>query len=220
MLLEIVAANNHHLRWPQIANAIPGRTGKQCRERYMNHLKPSLKLASWSPLEDAMIFHVFLTQGSRWAMMSKLIVGRTDNSIKNRYHHLKRRFEKRVQSMSSSDRIDSLARELKTRHDVTPPGDDLMPLMFKYVAVQIKSRDRSRIEAEQVSFFGPWRAPESMEACRRCGLYVPSAQTGRLICKTSGWCETCGQVSTCLSGNMLRTIHNASTTGQDSKIQN
>ena len=34
--------------WARIASLLPGRTGKQCRERWCNNLDPSLKKGAWS----------------------------------------------------------------------------------------------------------------------------------------------------------------------------
>jgi hypothetical protein len=67
------------MQWPMVAQSLAGRTGKQCRERYVNHLNPRLKTSEWSPVEDATIFHLYNTLGSHWAKMSKIIPGRTDN---------------------------------------------------------------------------------------------------------------------------------------------
>jgi hypothetical protein len=39
-------------QWSEIAEAIPGRIGKQCRERWFNHLDPSIKKGGWSDAED------------------------------------------------------------------------------------------------------------------------------------------------------------------------
>ena len=91
------------LKWSVVAKAVPGRSGKQCRERYLNHLTPNIKLSSWSPMEDALIFRLYETEGSKWSMMAKLLRGRTDNGIKNRYHHLKRRLERKVQTTPASE---------------------------------------------------------------------------------------------------------------------
>jgi hypothetical protein len=34
----VVAANGNSRKWSEIAQHIPGRSGKQCRERYINHI--------------------------------------------------------------------------------------------------------------------------------------------------------------------------------------
>lgn len=39
-------------KWSLIADKIPGRIGKQCRERWSNHLDPALRKGEWSKEED------------------------------------------------------------------------------------------------------------------------------------------------------------------------
>jgi hypothetical protein len=39
-------------KWSQIAQQLPGRIGKQCRERWHNHLNPNINKAPWSEQED------------------------------------------------------------------------------------------------------------------------------------------------------------------------
>lgn len=43
MLLDLVAKYGSR-KWSLIARMMPGRLGKQLRERYNNHLKPGLKV--------------------------------------------------------------------------------------------------------------------------------------------------------------------------------
>lgn len=44
--------------WSFIARQLKGRLGKQCRERWYNHLNPDINRAPWSGEEDAMIIEV------------------------------------------------------------------------------------------------------------------------------------------------------------------
>jgi hypothetical protein len=94
LLLNIVKNMQMPMKWSIVAQSLPDRTGKQCRERYVNHLNPRLKVTDWNALEDAMIFHLYNSMGSHWAKMSKIIPGRTDNGIKNRFHNLRRQYER------------------------------------------------------------------------------------------------------------------------------
>ena len=45
------------LKWSDVAELLPGRLGKQCRERWFNHLDPSVKKTPWSPREDEILFN-------------------------------------------------------------------------------------------------------------------------------------------------------------------
>ena len=42
-------------RWSLIANNLIGRIGKQCRERWHNHLNPEIRKDPWTPEEDKVI---------------------------------------------------------------------------------------------------------------------------------------------------------------------
>lgn len=73
-------------RWSEIATHIPGRVGKQCRERWQNHLDPSVSKAAWSPEEEAKLLRLHNAIGNKWVEIAKRMPGRTDSSVKNQFH--------------------------------------------------------------------------------------------------------------------------------------
>ena len=86
-------------RWSMIATTIAsGRVGKQCRERWTQHLSPDLKRTDWSTEEDNAILQGVAVMGTRWCDIVKdtVLSGRTDNSIKNRFYALQRKMKASV----------------------------------------------------------------------------------------------------------------------------
>ena len=80
-------------KWSKIASYLPGRQGKQCRERYVNHLDPNLKKGEWTDEEEALLIAYHEQHGNRWANIAKHLPGRSDNDIKNHwYSTIQRKF--------------------------------------------------------------------------------------------------------------------------------
>lgn len=73
-------------KWAQASKIISGRTGKQIRERWFNHLNPDVKRGCWNEEEDEQIFELYQKFGTSWSKIAKYMPGRPENSIKNRFY--------------------------------------------------------------------------------------------------------------------------------------
>ena len=99
-ILGDIVRKNGAARWSNVASYLPGRAGKQRRERWFNHLCPEVKKGSWSAEEDRVIMESVARYGTRWSKIVKLMPGRTDNAIKNRYNSAMRR-QKRLDKLNN-----------------------------------------------------------------------------------------------------------------------
>ena len=81
--------------WVVIATRLgTNRTGKQCRERWVNQLDPSICKEVWSPEEERILTRAHEKYGNKWAKIAKLLPGRSDNACKNKINGAIKRHQK------------------------------------------------------------------------------------------------------------------------------
>ena len=96
-------------RWSLIASHLKGRNGKQCRERWHNHLDPTIKKHPFTKEEDRILLEAHASVGNKWALISSLLPGRTHNAVKNRWHSALKRFSNVMQHNSGALRAAAIA---------------------------------------------------------------------------------------------------------------
>lgn len=131
-------------KWSKAASYIPGRSGKQCRERWLNNLSPNLKKSSWNDEEDELIFALYKKYGSAWSKIAKHFNGRTENSIKNRFYSTIRRLA--LDRSRQSTALDSLT--IKTEED---RESMVNPILEK---IQAKKHKIDSLKAEGINSSG------------------------------------------------------------------
>lgn len=78
-------------KWSEIAALIPGRIGKQCRERWLNHLDPTIKKGPFSEEEMRILMEMHAEHGTKWSEIAKHLPGRSENTLKNKWNCMNRR---------------------------------------------------------------------------------------------------------------------------------
>jgi hypothetical protein len=80
--------------WNEISQQVPGRTARQCRERWNLYLSPDVKNDPWPPEDEAKLFAVYCQIGPKWTLLARLFPNRTPNNVKNKVKQSLRRAQK------------------------------------------------------------------------------------------------------------------------------
>lgn len=131
--------------WSTIAAHIQGRIGKQCRERWFNHLSPEVRKTNWSPEEDRIIIEAHHRLGNKWTAISKLLDGRPANAIKN---HWNSTLLKRIQD--SNGGMPSIRRERKNSKTKSL-SPSFMPLSQNPINLSTNSLNSFSSEDDELS---------------------------------------------------------------------
>ncbi|OQS06410.1 Myb-related protein [Thraustotheca clavata] len=154
------------------------RTGKQCRERWHNHLDSTIRKEPWSKEEEELLIRAHKEHGNQWSKIAKLFHGRTDNAIKNRWFAKQRRESRRTnKSMPPYSHLastSSFLSRLKSFHDdddaqLTPRPTKANPSTDLYMSPKqpwiSSARPESTTWSHQAMLQSatPWRYLQQME---------------------------------------------------------
>lgn len=94
--------------WKKIAQVISQRiyqerTSKQCRERWMHHIKMNISRSRWTESEAELLFKLQFKMGNKWSEILPFFPGKSQNDIKNFFNATVRRNIRRFNSRKSED---------------------------------------------------------------------------------------------------------------------
>ncbi|KAG7380916.1 hypothetical protein PHYPSEUDO_006686 [Phytophthora pseudosyringae] len=129
------------IRWCDLALHLPGRIGKQCRERWCNHLDSRIRKGQWTPEEDDMVFRWQQKLGNKWSEIAKLLPGRTENAVKNRFNSAARR--KWIMNQSNKSSSTSAAQATPTAQNQSQVSPHAQVQQQQQVMLQSSSAHRA-----------------------------------------------------------------------------
>jgi hypothetical protein len=116
-------ANN----WDIAASLLPGRSARQCRERWTKYLSPTNSFEPFTPEEDRLLMQLHAQWGSKWMKMSQFFKNRTDITLKNRWLVLMRQ-----QRKATKDDVTEMAVPGRRSLDATSPDPFDIPGMSSW----------------------------------------------------------------------------------------
>lgn len=139
-------------KWGNIASAINTefhkglkvRTGKQCKERWNNHINPMIERGVWSEKEDLQLLESYQRLGNKWSTIAKELSNRTDSSIKNRVKSLLNREKQAVSQGSETDLLAMLIRRkraaLAAMESASPASGQALTSFSAAASLRMESR--------------------------------------------------------------------------------
>ena len=84
-LLEEAIKKYGPCKWSRIADMVPGKTRKQCCDRWRIHMKGSIGRNVWNRQDDAALEKAVREMGHNWPLVAKVVTGKTNKQCRERF---------------------------------------------------------------------------------------------------------------------------------------
>lgn len=89
--------NSNFTDWKTVEKCMDGRTAKQCRERWLLNIDPSINKTVWKRSEDEQLLKLQIELGNKWSTIKDILqTNRTENAVKLRFNFIKRQAKKNI----------------------------------------------------------------------------------------------------------------------------
>lgn len=111
------SAEQPFTRWSDLAQKLPGRVGKQIRDRWVNHLNPNINHLPFTREDDLLLWDGHKKLGKRWVEISAKYFNssRSENHIKNRWYSAS--FKKFIANEFGPDAYKAVAKTETKKND-------------------------------------------------------------------------------------------------------
>ncbi|KDP46431.1 hypothetical protein JCGZ_10271 [Jatropha curcas] len=152
LILINYIANHGEGVWNSLAKAAGlKRTGKSCRLRWLNYLRPDVRRGNITSEEQLLIMELHAKWGNRWSKIAKHLPGRTDNEIKNYWRTRIQKHIKQAEAFAGQN----------TNSEINEHATSSSSSQFS--SGMMETYSAPSYQGTMEAFTGPTLAPESTE---------------------------------------------------------